>query len=340
MTTGLFDTSTRNRYHQGKNDREKIIMRDNGRQWEIMDLLKAAEKHFKEKEIEAPRLHAEILLAYVMQATRIELYLKHDRPVSRSELEKFRSLCRERLNGKPLQYITGEQIFYGHSFLVDERVLIPRPETELVLEHTLDRAVVSDIPEGQKLTILDIGTGSGCLAIMLALKLPDAIITAVDFSAKALEVAKHNAGEHGVADRIRFLQTDVLCSGFIDEVAGAYDVVLSNPPYIPEQEWEELAPEVKNHEPKMALVTPDGFEFYRAISRSASALLKPGGMLCFELHAEGAEKVREIVDTHGFRNVEVHKDYSGWDRVLSGVSAAVGEVVPREGARARTCRGS
>lgn len=294
-------------------------MQENGRQWQTVDLLKAAEKHFKEKDIESSRLHAEILLAYVMQSTRIELYLKHDRPVYQSELEKFRSLCRERLNGKPLQYITGEQIFFGYSFLVDERVLIPRPETELVLEHALDRAVAAGITEGEMPTILDIGTGSGCLAVMLALKLPDAIITAVDFSAKALEVAEHNANKHGVADRIRFLQADVLSPGFIDEVEGIYDMVLSNPPYIPEPEWEELEPEVKNHEPKMALATPDGFEFYRAIARSASVLLKPGGLLCFELHAEGAGKVREIISAHGFRDIEVHKDYSGWDRVLSGI---------------------
>ncbi len=285
-----------------------------------LDLLQAAEKHFRERAVDEARLNAEILLAHVLQTTRMDLYLKHDRPVYKGELEEFRSLCRERLKGRPLQYITGEQIFFGYSFLVDERVLIPRPETELVLEHTLERMSASGFKERRDVAILDIGTGSGCLAIMLALKLPDATVTAVDLSQDALEVAGYNARRHGVTERIRFLRADALSRVFVDEVGGAYDVVLSNPPYIPEQEWAGLQTEVKDHEPKMALAVSDGYVFYRAIASNAAALLRDGGVLCFELHADGAHQVHEIVTAQNFKEVEVHKDYSGWDRVLSGLS--------------------
>lgn len=296
-------------------------MRDNDRKWLTLDLLHAAEKHFKDKALDAARLNAEILLAHVLQTTRMDLYLKHDRPVYERELEEFRSFCRERLKGRPLQYITGEQIFFGYSFLVDERVLIPRPETELVLEHALNRMTACGFGKGRNATILDIGTGTGCLAVMLALKLPDAKITAVDFSAAALEVAEHNAHRHGVSERIKFLQADALGRGFADEIRGEYDVVLSNPPYIPEQEWAGLETEVKDHEPKMALAISDGFAFYHAITSSAAVLLRERGVLCFELHADGARTVHEIVTAQNFVEVEVHKDYSGRDRVLSGLSA-------------------
>ena len=294
-------------------------MQDKGRKWLTLDLLKAAEKHFKDKKLEAARLNAEILLAHVLRTARIDLYLKHDRPVYAAELEEFRSLCRQRLKGRPLQYITGEQIFFGYSFLVDERVLIPRPETELVVEHTLDRIAACRLGERRKITILDIGTGTGCLAIMLALKLPEAKITAVDLSADALEVAGHNAYRHDVSNRISFLQADALSRSFVEEVRGEYDLILSNPPYIPDKEWAGLEAEVKDHEPKMALATSDGFAFYRAITSGAAVLLREGGLLCFELHADGARKVLEIVAAKSFANVEVHKDYSGWDRVLSGI---------------------
>lgn len=299
-------------------------MQDNNRQWLTLDLLKAAEKYFKDKKLEAFRLNAEILLAHVLRLTRMDLYLKHDRPVYQDELKEFRLLCKERLKGKPLQYITGEQFFYGYPFLVDERVLIPRPETELVLEHALERIAALDFAKKKAVTVLDIGTGTGCLAVMLALKLPNASVTAVDLSAGALEVARHNACRHGVFDRIRFLQADVLNSGFADEVGKKYDVILSNPPYIPEPEWRRLEPEVKDYEPKIALTTSDGFAFYHAITASVPVLLRTGGLLCFELHADGARKVREIVAARNLRDVEVHKDYAGWDRVLSGVLTGPG----------------
>ena len=294
-------------------------MKENDRQWLTRDLLKTTEEYFRDKKIDESRLHAEILLAHVLRSNRMDLYLNHNRPVYRSELEEFRSLCRERLQGRPLQYITGEQIFYGYPFTVDERVLIPRPETELVLEHAVDRLTAEGAAKERSFSILDIGTGSGCLAVTFALKLPEAHITAVDLSKGALEIAGYNADRHGVSERVRFLQADVLHSGFPDGLGGNYDLIISNPPYIPEPEWTGLQSEVKEHEPKMALTTTDEFVFYRAITANASALLGSGGILCYELHADGAGKVSEIVRAGGLEGIEIHKDYAGLDRVLSGV---------------------
>ena len=185
-------------------------MPEHTRQWRTLDLLKVTEEHFREKKIDEARLHAEILLAHVLQESRMDLYLNYDRPVEQPQLEAFRVLCRDRLKGRPLQYITGEQIFYGYSFSVDERVLIPRPETELLFEYALERwQAGAPAPESGP-EILDIGTGSGCLAVLFAITVPDARITAVDVSAEALEIAALNAEKHGVTERIRLLWFDVL----------------------------------------------------------------------------------------------------------------------------------
>ncbi|MBL6956750.1 MAG: peptide chain release factor N(5)-glutamine methyltransferase [Chlorobium phaeobacteroides] len=293
-------------------------MPEHTRQWRTLDLLKVTEEHFREKKIDEARLHAEILLAHVLQESRMDLYLNYDRPVEQPQLEAFRVLCRDRLKGRPLQYITGEQIFYGYSFSVDERVLIPRPETELLFEYALERwQAGAPAPESGP-EILDIGTGSGCLAVLFAITVPDARITAVDVSAEALEIAALNAEKHGVTERIRFVQSDALHPGFSEKLAGRYDLIVSNPPYIPESEWSALQKEVKEYEPKIALTISDGFAFYHAITRSASALLRAGGVLCFELHADGASVVSGSMRDGGYEGIAVQKDYAGLDRVISG----------------------
>jgi len=293
-------------------------MPEHTRQWRTLDLLKVTEEHFREKKIDEARLHAEILLAHVLQESRMDLYLNYDRPVEQPQLEAFRVLCRDRLKGRPLQYITGEQIFYGYSFSVDERVLIPRPETELLFEYALERwQAGAPAPESGP-EILDIGTGSGCLAVLFAITVPDARITAVDVSAEALEIAALNAEKHGVTERIRFVQSDALHPGFSEKLAGRYDLIVSNPPYIPESEWSALQKEVKEYEPKIALTISDGFAFYHAITRSASVLLRAGGVLCFELHADGASVVSGSMRDGGYEGIAVQKDYAGLDRVISG----------------------
>jgi len=284
--------------------------------WSVVELLKTTIAFFSEKKIDEPRLSAELLLGQVLGLQRLQLYLDHERPVAPSELEAFRAACRERLQGKPVQYIAGEAFFYGYRFFVDERVLIPRPETELVLEHAIERLAATGLDSVDTPSILDIGTGSGCIAITLALRLPDAQVTALDVSADAIAVARRNAEEHGVSDRIRFVQADALDPAFAQKAGGPFDLVISNPPYIPESEWATLQKEVKGYEPRLALVSPTGFEFYRSIVATAPALLRKGGVLCFELHADGAEGVKKLLG-HEFRDVQVMQDYSRLDRALS-----------------------
>ena len=289
------------------------------RVWSVVELLKTTIAFFIEKKIDEPRLSAELLLGRVLGLQRLQLYLDHERPMMPKELEAFRAACRERLQGRPVQYIAGEAFFYGYRFFVDERVLIPRPETELVLEHAMERLAASGLETAKTPSILDIGTGSGCIAITLALRLPGAQVTAADVSPDALDVARRNAEAHGVAGRIRFVEADALDASFAEKAGGPFDLVISNPPYIPEAEWMTLQEEVKQYEPRLALVAPKGFEYYESIVAAAPALLRKGGVLCFELHADGAAGVRKLVGT-GFSGIEVMQDYNRLDRALSCIA--------------------
>ncbi len=289
-----------------------------GKTWEVVGLLKTTIDFFTEKGVDEARLSAELLLGQVLGLRRLDLYLNHERPVSPAELEAFRELCRQRLQGRPVQYIAGEAFFYGNRYLVDERVLVPRPETELVLEHALDRFASCRLSGGDAPSILDIGTGSGCIAATLALRLPGARVTAADLSADALAVAAANAEALGVADQVRFVQADMLDDSFPEAVGAPFDLVVSNPPYIPEAEWAGLQEEVRRYEPKLALVAPEGFECYKAIAEMGASLVRSGGVLCFELHADAATGVRSLVEP-AFCDIEVMQDYARLDRALSCV---------------------
>jgi release factor glutamine methyltransferase len=285
--------------------------------WNVVELLKTTVDYFTEKRVVEARLSAELLLGQVLGLQRLQLYLSHERPVMPRELEAFRELCRQRLQGRPVQYIAGEAFFYGNRFRVDERVLIPRPETELVLEHALERLAAAR-PGLATPSIIDIGTGSGCIAATMAKMLPGAGVVAVDVSEGALQLARENAIELGVADRVRFVLADLFDPGFSGAVGSGFDLVVSNPPYIPETEWAGLQQEVRCHEPKLALVSPGGFECYEAIAARAPALLGKGGVLCFELHADAAAGVRKLV-APAFAAISVMQDYAGLDRALSCV---------------------
>ncbi|ABL65891.1 peptide chain release factor N(5)-glutamine methyltransferase [Chlorobium phaeobacteroides] len=290
------------------------------KEWQVVELLKTTTAFFVQKQVDEARISAELLLASVLGLDRLGLYLNHNRPVYPGELEAFRALCRQRLEGKPVQYITGEQFFYGLPFFVDKRVLIPRPETELLVEHALEflgHVSAADVSEAA-LHLLDIGTGSGCIAVTLASRLPCLMVTAIDISTEALVVARNNAERHGVADRIRFLHADLFSLPDERGLSAPFDVIVSNPPYIAEDEWAGLQPEVRLFEPQLALTTRDGIECYHAVAEVAPSLLKSGGMLCFESHADAALKVAGIMERWGFSSVAVMKDYSGLDRVVSG----------------------
>ena len=226
------------------------------KEWEVVELLKTTTEYFTAKKVDEARISAELLLGHVLARSRLELYLQHNRPVYRDELDRFRTLCRQRIEGRPVQYITGEQYFYGLQFFVDERVLIPRPETELIVEHVLESFGMTGRGGSCEAKILDIGTGSGCIALTLAKLCPEVRVSAVDCSPGALEVAGINAATLGVESQAAFILADMFDELFAARLPeAAYDLIVSNPPYIPALEWENLQREVKLYEPNIELTS-------------------------------------------------------------------------------------
>ncbi len=256
--------------------------------WTIKELLAWTTSHFKEKGIEAAKREAELLLAHVLQTTRIELVARYDEQPTDAERTKYRELIKRRGDGWPVAYLVGSRGFYLLDFEVDPGVLVPRPDTETLVVEAVNRLKPLTAP-----AVLDLGTGSGCIAVSLAHWKKDAHVTATDVSPDALAVAKRNATKHGVADRMTFLQGDL----FAALPAGAlFDVVASNPPYIAQSEFADLAPEVRDHEPRLALDGgPDGLAFYRRIANGVGAFLKPGGSLLLEIGWKQDDAVRSLL---------------------------------------------
>lgn len=231
---------------------------------------------------------AELLFLHVTGDARTVLYTDSRRPVSERDLHTFRALIARRAAGEPIQYITGEQEFYGISLKVTPAVLIPRPETELLVEAALER-----LPKDRRLHIIDVGTGSGAIAIAVAKHLPMAMLTAVDLSKAALAVAEENAARNGLSDRVVFLQSDLLQA----VATGApFDAVLSNPPYIPITDREHLHRQVRDHEPETALFAgDDGLAIYRRLIPQAATMLRPGGLLALEFGYGQRPEIQELL---------------------------------------------
>ena len=269
------------------------------------DVLQAAE-------IADPVREADWLLASVLGFPLHTLIVEGDRAVSSVQAERAWTLIRRRAERQPLQYLLGTQEFRGLEMAVTPDVLIPRPETELLVEATLQ--AVLDI-RGPR--VLDVGTGSGCIAVSLARGRSDATVVAVDISAPALAVAWANALCHGVGDRIRFVQGDLL-TAFSVSPDGVFDVIVSNPPYVPAGELDELQPEVAWYEPRLALAAgTDGLDYHRRLLRGAPELLKGGGHLVLELGRGQADQVRRLSQQTGaFISLECRKDAAGIERVL------------------------
>jgi release factor glutamine methyltransferase len=277
----------------------------------VLESINRSSEFLKNKGIESPRINAELLLAHILNCKRLNLYLAFDRPLTEEELEKYRSLLKRRINFEPLQYIIGKVEFYGIDFIVNSSVLIPRQETEILVE-----TIIEQYKSNDSLKILDIGTGSGNIAVSLAKNLDKSSVMALDISEEALKTAKENALLNSVSDKIEFIKNDFLNEEFNNH---DFDIVVSNPPYVSINEFETLRPELKTYEPKIALTDYNsGLSFYKRISERSGSLLKQGGNLFFEVGIGQYSKVSEIMSDNGFQNIRVIKDYQNIERVISG----------------------
>jgi len=282
--------------------------------WTILRLIDWTKGYLDKKGIATARLDGELLLAHILGTDRTHLYMNFDQPLTEKEMADFKALLQRRAKHEPLQYITGEQEFWSMSFRVSPSVLIPRPETELLVEEGAD-ALGRDFP-GEHLKILDIGTGSGALAAALASELKEAVVTGVDISKDAIGIAQKNMEKNGLSDVVTIIEGDLF-----GPVAGArFHLIVSNPPYIPKSELAALQPEVKDFEPLSALDGgEDGLDYYRQIIPAAPEFLVPGGWLMFEHGAgQSADIVGLFEKTGCFEEITSVNDYAGLDRLVKG----------------------
>jgi release factor glutamine methyltransferase len=272
----------------------------------VIEVVKKSFEFFASKGIESPRLNAELLVGHALGLPRMRLYLEFERPVSDGELGMIRELVRRRGRREPVQYILGFTEFFGLRLKTDRRALIPRPETELLVETVVARCTA---PPGR---ILDLGTGGGAIALALASAFPQAHVTAVDASPEALALAAENAEATGLAARVHFVESDWF-GGL--PTGDAYDLIAANPPYLSMAEGAASAPEVRDHEPARALISgPDGFsDIERIVSGSAGAL-SPGGMLALETGTGHHARLERALRAAGYAKTESLRDLAGRDR--------------------------
>ena len=277
--------------------------------WTVLRLLTWTTDYLKQHGSESPRLDAEVLLAHARGCERIMLYAAFDQVVGDDERAKFRDLVKRRAEGTPVAYLVGKKEFFSLPLRVTPDVLIPRPETELVVVETMDAL---KLPSG---LVCDVGTGSGAIAIAVAKHAPQCRVTAIDISAAALEVARENAAANGVAERIEFIQGDLLAALPSEP---RFAVIASNPPYVSESEYAALAPSVKNHEPRLALVAgPQGTEIIERLIPQAAERLLPGGWLIVELSPMISARVVDLFAADGrYEPASIVKDLAGLARVV------------------------
>ncbi len=279
--------------------------------WNIKALLAWTTDFLKAKGFDEAKREAELLLAHVLGCDRVALFVRFEELPTDAERAKFKELINRRVGGWPVAYLVGSRAFYMLTFDVDPAVLVPRPDTEVLVLEALKRLKPLTAPD-----VLDIGTGSGCIAISLAHQKKDARVTATDISPDALAVARKNAAKHGVTERMTFLQGDL----FAPVPSGStFDLIASNPPYIAPGEFAALAPDVRDHEPRIALDGgPDGLAFYRRIANAAGPFLKPGGSLLLEIGYTQEAAVRGLLAERAeFEVGPTLKDGSGHPRVVT-----------------------
>ena len=280
--------------------------------WTVKDVLFWTSDYFTEKDIPSPHLNAELLIAHVLECSRLDLYLKYDKPLAEKKLSNIKKLIKSRASHYPIQYLLGSTEFYGISFFVEEGVLIPRPETEILVD-----AVISYIKESSQNTwsLMDIGTGSGNIPVSISNSFKDSEkdihILATDISEIALQLAKKNIDVLSI-ENISLLHSDIF-----DKITGTFDCIISNPPYISEKEFKELPKEIKDHEPREALFAKeDGLEFYDKILQNAGKYLKKDGRIFFEIGAHQKKGLSKLAEQYNYKIIDTEKDYNDFDRVL------------------------
>jgi release factor glutamine methyltransferase len=285
---------------------------------QLKQALASAVSRLSAEHVPSPRLNAELLLIFTLNCDRAYLYAHPEQELTYDEQSRFDAALAERARGVPTQYITGHQEFWGMDLIVSPAVLIPRPETEHVIETVLDcvgrvpiRQVHGQLSSASPLRIADVGTGSGCIALALAKELPDAEVHASDTSTAALEIARANAARHQLESRIQFHEADLL-AGFQNN---AFDFIVSNPPYVGEVEEDQVQLEVRKFEPRSAVFAgPTGMELLTRLVPQARAALKPGGWLVMEISGAISEKVRQLLQD--WNDVRVRPDLQAIPRVV------------------------
>ena len=273
----------------------------------VLEVLQSSTEYFRKRDIESPRLNAEHLLAHVLKQKRIELYLQFERVLSEAELVPLRELVRRRGQGEPLQHLLGTVEFAGHVFLCDKRALVPRPETEQLVE-----LLKSRIPHPAS-RILDVGTGSGVIALSLAANFPNTNVTATDISEDALALARENAERLGLTNRVEFLTGDLLL--YVNHV---YDLIVANLPYVAVPDRAGLSREVL-HDPEVALLGGErGDEVVRRLIEAAPPRLRPGGLLALELGLGQADDLAALMAEKNYHDIKMEADYAGVTRFLFG----------------------
>lgn len=285
------------------------------KQWTILEILQWTTTYFQENGVQSPRFTAEILLAHTLQQDRMYLYVHYDQPLESEERGRFKTLILKRIQGTPTQYLTGMQEFWSLGFRVTPAVLIPRPETEHLVELAVELARSFSQP-----AILDLGTGSGAIAISLKHELPHAHIYASDLSEAALTIARENAQSLLPAgQQMTFFQGDL----FAPFPEMTFDLIASNPPYISESDYAALACEVRDYEPKLALYAgKDGLDIYRRLIAEAHSYLTPQGYILVEIGYGQKDAVAQIFEQHHFHVERIVKDYAGIERVIAARPAS------------------
>lgn len=290
-----------------------MSQRGNNLDWTVRRLLDWSLPYLTEKGIESPKVTAEWLLADALGCTRMDLFFRYEQPLLPEELAGYKSRLKRRVQREPVQYILGEWEFWSLPFYVDQRVLIPRPETEVLIEQVLKVVEENEIPPTAR--ILDLCTGSGAIACTLAHEMKEASVMATDVSRDALMVAYQNVKRLELVDRVTLKHTDM----FTDIPSEPpFNILVSNPPYVTQAEMEDLEPEVRQYEPSMALVGgEDGLDFVREILRNVPTYLAPGGLLAVEFGASQGEAIRQLAEaTPELTSISIVQDYARRDRIL------------------------